>query len=116
MSRWLQALLIAILGLGAGLFYGWRVAPVEYVDTTPDTLHPQYKSEYTLMVAETYQDTKDLDLAARQLALLGSAHPAEIIQEALDYNNFTEEEIEKLTTLLDEIEAWQPALAGEDAP
>ncbi|MBT3336593.1 MAG: hypothetical protein HN855_12185 [Anaerolineae bacterium] len=115
MSRWLQALLIAILGLVAGLFYGWRVAPVEYFDTTPDTLHSQYKSEYTLMVAETYQSTKDLELAARQLALLGSAHPAEIVQEALDYADFTPEENIKLAALLDKIEAWQPAL-GDSTP
>ncbi len=114
MSRWLQALLIAILGVIAGLFYGWRIAPVEYFDTTPDTLHQDYKNEYTLMVAEAYQGHGDLSLAARQLALLGSAHPAEFLQEALDHAAFTEEEIENLISLLDEIEAWQPDL-GDSA-
>lgn len=114
MSRWLQALLIAILGLAAGLFYGWRVAPVEYIDTTPDTLHQDYRNEYTLMVAETFQKQGDLDLAARQLALLGSAHPAEIIQDSLETATYTQAETEITTNLLDQIKAWQPAL-GESA-
>ena len=109
-SRWIQALLIAILGLAVGLFYGWRIAPVEYVNTTPDTLHQEYKSEYTLMVAEAYLDHGDLDLAARQLALLGSAHPADIIQNSLDSDEYTDDEIELLSVLLDEMKAWQPSL------
>ncbi len=115
MSRWLQALIIAIFGLAAGLFYGWRVAPVEYVNTTPDTLHQDYKNEYTLMVAEAFQRHGDLDLAARQLALLGSAHPAGIIQTSLDAANFSDKEIELLTALLDPIKAWQPSL-GDTTP
>jgi len=115
MSRWLQALIIAILGLAAGLFYGWRVAPVEYVDTTPDTLHQDYKNEYTLMVAEAFQAHGDLDLAARQLALLGSAHPAKIIQISLDTADFSDQETEVVSALLDQIEAWQPSL-GDTTP
>lgn len=115
MSRWLQALLIGIFGLAAGLFYGWRIAPVEYVNTTPDTLAQNYKNEYTLMVAEAYQNHGDLDLSARQLALLGSEHPAQIVQNSLDDANYSENERELVTALLDKMEAWQPAL-GESAP
>ena len=115
MSRWLQILLIAIFGLVAGLIYGWYVAPVEYVNTTPDTLHQSYKNEYTLMVAETYLAQRDPELAARQLALLGSAHPAEIIQTSLDSAEYSDEELERVNALLDEMEAWQPSL-GESSP
>ena len=115
MSRWLQALLIGILGLAAGLFYGWRIAPVEYINTTPDTLAQNYKNEYTLMVAEAYQSHTDLDLSARQLALLDSAHPAEIIQTCLETNTYTDSEAILINALLDEIETWQPAL-GESTP
>ncbi len=115
MSRWIQAFLAAALGLAAGLFYGWRVAPVEYIDLAPNALRADYRAEYTLMVAEAYQGDNDINLAARHFALLGSAHPAEIIQENLDNGNYTEEEIEVLEELLGEIEAWQPTLA-ESAP
>ena len=115
MSRWIQTLLAIALGLAAGLFYGWRIAPVEYVALAPNTLHADYRAEYTLMVAEAYQNDSDLNLAARHLALLGSAHPAEIIQENLDNGNYDQKEIRILEELLGEIEAWQPTLA-ESAP
>ena len=115
MSRWLQALLIGILGLAAGLFYGWRIAPVEYVNTTPNTLHQDYKNEYVLMVAEAFLNHGELDLAARQLALLGSEHPAEIIQSSLDSAPYSEREMELVVILLDQIDAWQPSL-GDLSP
>ena len=115
MSRWLQTLLIALLGLAGGLFYGWRIAPVEYVNTTPDTLRQDYKNEYILMVAEAFQSNNDPDLAARQLALLGSAHPAEIIQISLDTDIYSESDEKIVLFLLDEIKAWQPSL-GESRP
>ena len=111
MPRWIQTLLITILGLAAGLFYGWRIAPVEYIDLAPNTLHTDYRAEYALMVAEAYQSDADLNLAARRLALLGSAHPAEIITEHLEESGYTQSEKEMLEVLLNQIRAWQPSLA-----
>lgn len=113
MPRWIQTLLIAVLGLVAGLIYGWNIAPVEYVDTTPDTLHAEYRSDYVLMVAEAYQSEGNLELAARRLALLGSAHPAEIAAKALAHiqeNDPTETDVERLKKLIEDIKPWQPSL------
>ena len=107
MPRWTQALLAALLGLAAGLFYGWRVAPVEYVDLSPNALHADYQAEYILMVAESYQSEQNLDLAARQLALLGSTTPAETITKNLAQNDYTIGEIELLEKLLVGIRTWQ---------
>jgi hypothetical protein len=102
MSRWILFLITVALGIGAGLYYGWRIDPVEYTNTTPDTLRDDYKTDYVLMVAETYQVDNDLDLAAQRLAVLGkqgvsggeggSGNPgaaqtaaAEIVAAALQY-------------------------------
>ena len=115
MSRWLQTFLVIFLGIIAGLLYGWYLAPVEYVNTAPDTLHQDYKNEYILMVAEAYQSHANLDLVARQLAQLGSEPPTEIIQTSLENEIFTTEELTLINTLLREIEAWQPTL-GDSAP
>lgn len=115
MSRWLQTLLIALLGLAAGLFYGWRIAPVQYTNTTPNSLDPQYQNEYVLMVAESYQAQNDLDLAAHQLGLLGSAHPAEILAASLENADYSPKERGFVQFLMDEIDTWQPAL-GESTP
>ncbi len=71
MSRWIRFFLVIAIGAAGGLFYGWVINPVKYVDTTPDTLRIDYKSDYVLMVAESYGADGDLALAARRLALLG---------------------------------------------
>jgi len=107
MPRWIQALLATLLGLAAGLFYGWRVAPVEYVDLSPNALNTAYQAEYILMVAESYQNGQNLDLAVRQLALLNSSPPAEIITKNLAQNDYTIGETELLENLLVDIKTWQ---------
>jgi hypothetical protein len=71
------------IGVGLGLLYGWVLNPVKYADTTPDMLHPNYKADYVLMVAEVYHADQNLDRAAHQIALLGSLPPAQIAANAL---------------------------------
>lgn len=118
MPRWIQTLLATALGLAAGLFYGWSIAPVEYIDASPGALHIDYRSDYAIMVAEAYHSEGSLDLAARRLALLGSAHPAEIIQEVLEYSekaDYSEEDLEYLEVLMKAIKPWQPFF-GEITP
>jgi len=70
MSRWIGFLIAIAGGIGLGLFYGWLINPIEYVDTSPGTLKFDYKTDYVLMVAETYRKEGDLPAAARRLALL----------------------------------------------
>ena len=82
MSRWIFFLLAIAFGVVLGLLYGWVVTPVEYVDTTPDTLRRDYKSDYVLMVAEAYKAEGDLGTALRRLALLGNHPPGDIVREA----------------------------------
>jgi len=84
MSRWIKFLIAIAVGLSLGLLYGWLVSPVEYIDTTPDTLRADYRLDYVLMVAETYQAERNLELAARRLAMLGSQPPADIVAGGLE--------------------------------
>ncbi len=83
MSRWIRFFLVIAIGAAGGLFYGWVINPVKYVDTTPDTLRIDYKSDYVLMVAESYGADGDLALAARRLALLGDTPPMDTVREAV---------------------------------
>ena len=82
MSRWLLFLITIVIGVVAGLCYGWFINPVRYVDTTPDTLRQDYQADYVLMVAEAYQAEGDLGMAVRRLALMGSIRPADTVAEA----------------------------------
>jgi hypothetical protein len=83
MSRWFFFLLTAAIGLAAGLYYGWFLQPVKYVDTTPETLRSDFKADFVLMVAEAYQTDQDLPLAMVRLSYLGDASPDASVQHAL---------------------------------
>ena len=83
MSRWIGFVIAIAVGISLGLFYGWVINPIEYVDTTPGTLKIDYKTDYVLMVAETYQADGDLPAAARRLALLQEMPLSELAYKAL---------------------------------
>jgi hypothetical protein len=83
MSRWIGFLIAIAAGVGLGLFYGWVINPLEYVDTSPGTLKFDYKTDYVLMVAETYHVDGDLPAAARRLALLQEIPLSNLVYRAL---------------------------------
>ncbi len=91
-----------ILGLLLGLIYGWLVRPVEYVNTSPDALRVDFRTDYVLMTAEAYGDGGDLDLARFRLAALGPLPPGEYATQAIDYalqQNFSRDDVERLNKL-----------------
>ena len=110
MSRWTLPLLALLIGIALGLVYGWVISPVEYVDTTPDTLRADYRADYVLMVAEAYQAEQDPDLAVRRLAVLGSQTPGEIASQALDdarQIGYSEADLVLMQKLTTAMQAWQ---------
>jgi len=112
MSRWIRFFLAIALGAAAGLLYGWLVNPVKYVDTTPDTLRVDYKSDYVLMVAEAYRAETDLALAARRLALLGDTPPAEIVRQATlfaESQGYTDADVVLMRNLQAALQSWTPS-------
>jgi hypothetical protein len=83
MSRWIGFFIAIAGGIGLGLIYGWVINPIEYVDTSPGTLKFDYKTDYVLMVAETYGVDGDLPAAARRLALLQEVPISNLVYRAL---------------------------------
>ncbi len=83
MPRWLLPLIACLLGIAGGLIYGWVISPVKFVDTTPASLRADYRTDYVLMVAESYHANQDAELAARRLAILGAESPATLAQAAV---------------------------------
>jgi hypothetical protein len=81
--RWLGFLVAIVLGLALGLYYGWVVNPVRYVDASFSDLHEDFKSDYVWMVAEAYQAEHNTELAIERLEPLGDAPAWEIVHEAL---------------------------------
>jgi alpha-D-ribose 1-methylphosphonate 5-triphosphate synthase subunit PhnI len=118
MQRWFPLALALIIGIAAGLVYGWVLSPIEYVDTTPETLRPDYRADYVLTVAEAYQSDQDAELAVRRLAILGSQSPGELAGEALQQARsygFAESDILLLQKFTTSMQAWQPS-AGNGNP
>jgi hypothetical protein len=112
MPRWLLILLAMLVGVTLGLLYGWVIDPVQYVDTTPETLRADYRTDFVLMTAEVYQAEQNPELAARRLALLGSRPPAEIAAEALQnarQMGYAPADLSLLQNLTLALQSWQPA-------
>ncbi len=101
----------AVIGLAAGMIYGWIINPVEYVDTTPGSLREDYRTDYILMVAEAYAGDGDLDLARVRLAALGPEPPADIVLQAIEFgveNHFVRLDLETLNLLAISMRAASP--------
>ena len=111
MSRWSKFLIALFLGSASGLFYGWVVNPVEYVDISPVSLRVDYKTDYVLMVAEAYQADHDMGLAVRRLARLGSAAPKDIVANALNYalqHDYAPQDLSLFQQLSEALLMWNP--------
>ena len=105
-SRVARFLIGLALGIVLGLGYAWRIQPVAYFDTAPDSLRQDYRVDYILMVAQSYQGDGDLRLALLRLAALGPRPPAEAVERAIRFaeeNDFTEVDLEALRRLADDV-------------
>jgi hypothetical protein len=111
-------LVAIILGLVGGMYYGWIVNPVKYVNTTPDSLRYDYKTDYVLMVAEVYQNEQNLTLAARRLSLMGSDSPGRLVQRSIASGReigYPVQDLELLEQLSVDLQTWSPE-PSEAAP
>jgi hypothetical protein len=116
MRRWIRFITAILIGAGLGLAYGWLVSPVRYVDTSPDSLRIDYRTDYILMVAEAYQSDNDLALAMRRLARLGAQAPNEMVLQAIDFaqeQGYNDADILRLQDLWNALQAViEPAQDG----
>ena len=101
-------LLLAGIALGAAIavVYGWVIRPIEYIDTTPDSLRIDFRTDYVLMVAEAYGGDEDITLARVRLAALGPRPVTDYVAEAIDYaeaNEFDQVNRRRLDDLADRL-------------
>ena len=111
MSRWIRFAIAIVMGAALGLAYGWLISPVTYVDTSPDTLRIDYKTDYVLMVAEAFTADGDLQLAVRRLALLGAPAPAAVVLQAIEFaqeQGYNQSDIQRMQALWNALQAVSP--------
>ena len=115
MLRYIFFIFMIALSAVFGVFYAKEVNPVSIVDAPPDTLRQDFKTDYVLMVAEVFSLEQDPALAARQLALLGSKPPDEIINEALGFaldQGYPASDLVLIRDLSLVMSTWNPDLEG----
>ena len=119
MLRWLIPLAAGLLGIVAGVVYGWVINPVKFVDTTPASLRADYRTDYVLMVAESYHANQDAALAVRRLAILGTEAPAAISQSAAltaRQSGFSPDDVSLIEELTRAVQASQPIPPAAGTP
>lgn len=67
----LYLLTALVLGVVAGLVYGWLIWPVSYTSTAPNALRIDFKERYRVLIAEAFLANRDIGRASSRLALLG---------------------------------------------
>jgi len=105
-----------LVGIALGLYYGWMLSPVEYLNTTPEVLRKDYKADYVLMTAEVFDTQRDVNLAARRLEALGAAAPLRSVQEAIltaRELNYSNRDVELLAQLAQALTVWGAPGGGQ---
>lgn len=108
LKRFFWFLISILVGAGLGIFYGWVINPIQYVDTAPPSLRSDYKADYVLMVAESYHRQQDLAQAVQQLTFLGDDPPLRLVQQAIIVSQelgYSVEDVQQLATLSEALQA-----------
>lgn len=81
--RFIFFLLTLLVGLAAGLFYGWSILPRQKSETTFSRLRQDYRTDITLMVAEIFAIESDPARAEGRLSVFQDALPLRVVQESI---------------------------------
>jgi hypothetical protein len=72
------AAVAVVAGIGIGLLFGYVIAPVEWVDGTPEQLREDLRVDYLRMTIATYSQNQDVDKAIARYQALGE-HAADAL-------------------------------------
>lgn len=110
MKRWLFFLIVIAIGFSTVLFvrniFGGKSSEISF-----NELREDYKTDYVLMVAESYNHDKNLPLAITRLGELDDIPPVEAVKRAIEFAksiNYNPNDITQMQLLLDGLLAVQP--------
>lgn len=119
MKRYIFFGIAVLVGIGLGLYYGWVVSPVQFVETTLDTLRIDYQTDLILMIAEEFAQDEDTLQAVERLYLLGSDNPLDRVQAAIVVAvevGYGAEDLALMRELSDAVRAWDTLLGPAKTP
>lgn len=100
-----------VIGLAGGILYSWLVAPVQFMDTDPASLHPDFRAEYRALIALAYLSDGDAGRALVRLELLRDQDPTAVLEsqaKQAQKNKRPEREIQALAALAAELSQRPP--------
>lgn len=78
--------LAILLGIGAGLAFGWLMMPPKAPTNAPiDALRVDYQTDLVLMVAESFSSDPNSEQALDQLAEIDKVDPLTLVGTSLTY-------------------------------
>ena len=109
-TRILLFIVMIALGGGAGLAYGWLLKPAAAPQEAElSRLRSDFKTDWVLMAAEQFDETRDLMLALDELALVEPQDPYSLLVNAINYAQGVGYQPEDLSKMQALIEAIDPA-------
>ncbi len=119
MGRRVVFFLMILLGLGAGLAYGWMIKPATQSDNPFSALRQDFKSDYVLMVAEIYNKDGDLKLAIQRLDQVEGSGAIQTASNALVYARsagYSIDDLELISSMIQDMQGGLNTSAFEPTP
>ncbi len=110
--RFISGLIIGVL---LGLFIGWVVWPVQYVNTVPADLRESDRLDYILLVSHDYLRTRDTAALERRLETFDPQDLPDLFQQAMEVFRSNPDDVAALTFTYDVVRT-SLAQAGETSP
>ena len=102
-----------LVGMAASLYYAWEIAPVEYVDNSPQALRGGYAHDYLLLIAQTYVVEEDIGRVHVRLGTLALEEQAKFVAgraEEMIVAGFNTADIRAMAVLAQALGATNPAM------
>lgn len=105
-----------VLGVVIGLAFGWVIHPINTSRAASlDKLRADYKTDYVLMVAETYHGDHNLAQATQRLSLLNQQPPERTVadaQKAAQTLGYAASDLDQMAQLADALQAAATSTPG----
>ena len=107
--RFIFFFLAILVGIGAGLAFGWMMMPPAAPTNAPfGSLRADFKTDLVLMVAEGFQTEPDSMQALEQLDKLDESDPITLLGNSIQYAQaigYPEEDLKLMQDLLNSMDA-----------
>ena len=102
-----------LVGLAGSVYYAWEIAPVQYVDNSPQALRGGYAHDYLLLIAQTYAVEQDIGKAHVRLGTLVLEEPTQFVSrraEEMIAAGFNTADIRAMAVLAQALGATNPTM------